>query len=723
MLRKTSPILIVSLLLLINTSVASNASTDKDLFDLSLEKLLEIEIPETTSVSRTKQNVMEAAASIYVITSEDIKRNGATSIAEALKVVPGMQVYKINSDTWSVSARGFNYVFANKLLVLIDGKSVYSQLFAGVNWSIQDYILEDIERIEVIRGPGAVLWGANAVNGVINIITKSAIDTQDDFVSFSFGSDNHPTAQYRHGGQLGDDTFYRMYAKSFERGGSIDENNKFNIDNWHINRVGLRLDQDAGNRKLTLNSNIFQGSTHTPFTVYNDDLKQMDVVNNKTRDMQGAYIIGSYKEYFQNGNNILVKTYLDYLNDDNFIVNQEATTADIEIQYDIAPYGKHHVIWGAGYRLSNYNLDNMRHIKVKQNPVVRHLFNIYVQDSIDITNKFNFIASSRLEYDTKKVEIQPNVRFSYQLTDDSTFWGSLSRAVKVQGISEKYAISSDLIILGRDKMYDLFTNIDELSLMVVTGNPDLKSEKLLSFELGYKAFLDENFNVVASSYFNKYTDLLAYVSSSEPLHQSNLITSQTKKTYGGRNIDFSFYHRGQKNSKYIAEVITTLDNKIKANAFGAEITLDWAPIDIWRLQLSYSYFNINAKANFKLADMDDPAVTLSEVADYLYMSGNANILETISAKHTASLISRLKLPKDWELDTQLRYISKIKNAGVGSRCAFDFRISKSFADCFNIEFLGKDLFTAAHYEFKDEFSGVQPYKVGCSWLLNLRYYY
>jgi iron complex outermembrane receptor protein len=722
MLAKTPYILIASLLLSTHVVAASNDTADEDLFELSLEKLMEIEIPDVTSVSRTKQSVMETAASVYVITEDDIKRNGATSIAEALKVVPGMQVYKINSDTWSVSARGFNYVFANKLLVLIDGKSVYSQLFSGVNWSIQDYVLEDIARIEVIRGPGAVLWGANAVNGVINIITKSAIDTQGDFASFSFGSDNKATVQYRHGGKFENDTFYRIYAKGFERGGSIDENNNFNVDNWYINRVGLRLDRDAGNRKFTLNSNVFQGRTHTPITIYNDDLKQMDVTD-KNRDMQGGYLIGSYKEYFQNGNNVLVKAYLDYLNDDDLRVNQEATTADIEIQYDIAPYGKHHVIWGAGYQLSNYKLANMAYITVKQNPIVRHLFSAYVQDSIDITDKFNFIVSSRLEYNTKDIEIQPNARFSYKLTDNSTFWGSVSRAVKVQGISEKYATSRDMIQISKDKMYDLFKGVDELSLMVVTGNPDLKSEKLLSFETGYKAFLTENFSIVASAFFNRYSDLLAYVNSNEPLHQSELANLETKQEYGGKIQPFYLYHRGQRNGNYIIEAITTLDNKIKADAFGTEITLDWAPTDIWKLQLSYSYFNINAKGNIKLVDKDKLGITTTEISDILFMEGNSDILEAISAKHAATLMSRLQLPKDWELDVQARYIDKIKNAGIDARYAFDFRISKTFADSLNIEFIGKDLFTASHYEFKDEFSGLAPYKVGCSWLLNLRYYY
>ena len=189
---------------------------DEELLELSLEELISLNVPDVTSVSKRKQRLMDSPAAVFVITNEDIQRSGVTSIPEALRMVPGMQVARLNGNTWSISTRGFNYIFANKLLVLIDGRTVYSPLFSGVNWDVQDTMLEDIARIEVIRGPGAALWGANAVNGVINIITKHSADTQGGLLSTGFGSEEKAFAAYRYGGELGDDGYYRAFFKTLQ---------------------------------------------------------------------------------------------------------------------------------------------------------------------------------------------------------------------------------------------------------------------------------------------------------------------------------------------------------------------------------------------------------------------------------------------------------------------------------------------------------------------------
>nr|MCH9639879.1 TonB-dependent receptor plug domain-containing protein [Betaproteobacteria bacterium] len=226
---------------------ADQASTDK-LIGLSLEELMDVEV---TSVSRRSQKVSEVAAAVFVITQDDIRRSGATSIPEALRMAPGVQVARIGTDKWSVSIRGFNGRFANKLQVLIDGRSVYNPLFAGVLWEQLDTLMEDIERIEVIRGPSAAVWGANAVNGVINVITKKAAETQGLFLTAGGGSFEHGFFGARYGGKINDNTPYRVYAKGFTRDNLTSTSGVNANDAWHSARGGFRMDHIRGIDQLT----------------------------------------------------------------------------------------------------------------------------------------------------------------------------------------------------------------------------------------------------------------------------------------------------------------------------------------------------------------------------------------------------------------------------------------------------------------------------------------
>ncbi|UCF90632.1 MAG: TonB-dependent receptor plug domain-containing protein [Desulfobacterales bacterium] len=214
-------------------------ASGSDLTELSLEDLMDIEV---TSVSKKTQKLSDAAAAVFVITQEDIRRSGVTSIPEALRMVPGLEVARINASNWAITARGFNGRFANKLLVLMDGRTVYTPFFSGVFWDVQDTLLEDIDRIEVIRGPGASLWGANAVNGVISIITKAAKDTQGGLVSAGGGTEERGFGHVRYGGSLGESAHYRVYAKYFDRDNSVDATGESVNDEWDMLRGGFRLD-------------------------------------------------------------------------------------------------------------------------------------------------------------------------------------------------------------------------------------------------------------------------------------------------------------------------------------------------------------------------------------------------------------------------------------------------------------------------------------------------
>ena len=243
--------------LLFFLSLGTPAFPEDDYLEMSLEDLMDVEI---VSVSKKAEKLSEAAAAVYVITSEDIRRSGVTSIAEALRMAPGLQVARIDANKWAITSRGFNGGFANKLLVLIDGRSVYTPLFSGVYWDVQDVLLEDIDRIEIVRGPGGTLWGANAVNGVINIITKSSANTQGTFLKLGAGTEERGLGAFRHGGKIGDGVTYRAYGKFVSRDNSDFEGGDDANDQWDVFRGGVRFDWELSDRNtFTLMSDLYSG--------------------------------------------------------------------------------------------------------------------------------------------------------------------------------------------------------------------------------------------------------------------------------------------------------------------------------------------------------------------------------------------------------------------------------------------------------------------------------
>ena len=258
-------LLLVSLPALVGRAAELAATpSGPDFGNMSLDQLMNYPV---TSPTKHEGKLSEAPAAIEVITQEDIRRSGVTSIPEALRMAPGLDVAKVDAHTWAISSRGFNDVFANKLLVLQDGRSIYTPLFSGVFWDVQDTLLEDIDRIEVIRGPGAALWGANAVNGVINIITKKASDTQGLLISGGAGSEERGFGGLRYGGKFSENLYFRVYGKYFDRDDSVFANGATALDAWHMGREGFRLDWEASAENLvTLQGDFYSGTANQIFT-------------------------------------------------------------------------------------------------------------------------------------------------------------------------------------------------------------------------------------------------------------------------------------------------------------------------------------------------------------------------------------------------------------------------------------------------------------------------
>jgi iron complex outermembrane receptor protein len=318
---------------------------------MSLEDLMNIKV---TSVSRRTETLSDAATAVFVITAEDIRRSGATSIPEALRMAPGVEVGRIDANKWAITVRGFNGRFANKLLVLVDGRSVYTPLFSGLYWDVQDVLLEDIDRIEVIRGPGGTLWGANAVNGVINIITKSAGDTQGGIVSAGYGTEERGFAGARYGSNLGENLAYRLYAKYFNRDDSVDGDGDDAADGWNATRAGFRADWRATDEdSVTFQGDIYTGDGGQTSQVPTLAPPFAQTLDNDT-DFSGGNALARWRRQFSESSDLALQAYYDRTSrDEEALIEEDRDTFALDFQHQFGLGKRHEIIWGLGYRLTS----------------------------------------------------------------------------------------------------------------------------------------------------------------------------------------------------------------------------------------------------------------------------------------------------------------------------------------------------------------------------------
>jgi iron complex outermembrane receptor protein len=419
----------------------------REFADLSLEELGSIDV---TSVSKKAERLSDAAASIFVITGEDIRRSGATSLPEALRLAPNLQVSRVNASNYAISARGFNSTAGNKLLVLIDGRSVYTPLFSGVFWDVQDVLLEDVERIEVISGPGATLWGANAVNGVINVITRSAKDTQGGFVAP--GAGNLETgAAARYGAQLDSGGHFRVYGKYFDRQNTERADGSEVRDGWNKGQMGFRADWDAASDSFTLQGDAYDG--------------KLEQQPQGTADIAGMNLLAHWSRKFADGSSLRLQGYYDRTERDiPGLFGENLDIMDVELQHAIRPLGAHELVWGAGYRYANDSVQNRALAFI---PADRNLYwaNLFVQDGIALRDNLHLTLGAKVEHNVYTgYEFLPSMRIAWKPAPERLIWSAVSRAVRAPS-----RIDRDLIFPG------------------ISGGPDFRSEVSNTIELGYRA--------------------------------------------------------------------------------------------------------------------------------------------------------------------------------------------------------------------------------------------
>ena len=654
LLTTPQAILICTLLLvLLCPSPAESAQPDASenpLKGLSLEQLGSIKV---TTASKEPEEVWNTSAAVYVITHDDIERSGVTSIPEALRLAPGVEVARIDSSKWSIGIRGFGSRLSRSVLVLIDGRTVYTTLIAGTYWEVQDYLLEDIDRIEVIRGPGGTIWGPNAVNGVINIITKSSKDTHGEYVSMGGGNIEQGFVNSRYGSGGGKTLDYRIYAKGFNRGPEYHPDH-MNFDRWRDAQLGFRMDWTANPRDtFSLHGDIYdQGNGESvDVTTYAPPYSR---IVNSTAPLSGANITGSWRRVFSEGNDLQLSAYFDRTN------RQEANFSDIRNTFDVdfldrvrLP-ARQQISWGLGARSSKGD-DRVVTPGLAFVPYNRTdlLFTAFFQDEIAlVSHKLSFsFGTKALKTNYTGVQFEPTGRLLWTPTAHQTVWAAFTHALRTPSDGER-----DFYLLG-----DTGSVVDGLPILArFNANPDFRSEELNGYEEGYRCLLTKSVYIDLAAFYNHYGDLFSEDVTGAPFLETN---------------------PGPSHILIPAE----FGNGLVGTTRGGEIAPDWKVTNRWRLRASYSFLQMELRKGTNSLDIGTAAITAGS-----------------SPRHQALIQSSFDISKAFNLDVDYRYVSALPGLAVPSYSTGDARFAWLASEHLQLSVVGRDLLQPYHAEFNSD---------------------
>ncbi len=649
-------------------SVPALAADADHLADLSVEQLLDLKV---TSVARREETVSHSPAAIYVITHEDIRRSGARSIPDALRLAPGLDVAQVDAHTWAVSARGFNGVFANKLLVLIDGRSVYTPLFSGVFWDAQDVVIEDIDRIEIIRGPGAALWGANAVNGVINITTKRVADTQGTLLTMGGGNEERAFTSFRFGGKLGDDLHYRIFGKATARDDAEAMDGRAANDGWYMGRGGFRVDWTPTENTVTLQGEVYRGledafykrlRPRSPFAAYEDF--SVDHVS-------GGNILGRWSRELPGGGQFVLQTYYDRTNRDTSIFGEWRDTFDVDLQHRFGWGDRQTIVWGGGYRVTSDRVRNSFDISVSPESRTTNLFNAFLQDEISVVKERLVLAlGSKVEHnDFTSFEFQPSARLMWTPAARHSAWASVSRAVRTPSRVEDDITLRQQPVRPPGALYAGFPPFVPPSpaiLTSVSGNRNVCSEEVIASEIGYRIEATPRLSFDLALFYNDYRHLGSFEVDDPAI---DLLSNPPR-------------------------IGVSILNRLKGETYGGEIAATWQAATWWKWQANYSL--LSAKIHLMDGGVD--------------VAGEHS-LEGSSPQHQVALRSSLDLPRGFELDAGIRYTDALPALRVPAFLAVDVRLGWRISDSLELSVVGRNLFDRRHAEFRPTTIGTEATEV------------
>jgi len=606
--------------------------------------------PQVFSISKKKESSFDSASAIYVLSSEDIRRSGATSIPEALRLVPGVQVARLNNNSYAITVRGFERQFSNKLLVMIDGRTIYNTLFSGVFWDEQDYVLEDIDRIEVVRGPGGTIWGANAVNGVINIITKNSAQTKGFYASQIVGNKDRSITELRYGAENKSKDNYRLYAKTSYRKGLDLYGSKLDNkdDNFH-HRTGFRYDVTSiKNQTISLKGDIYKSLAKNYFTSFSNSNE-----NNKLSD--GANLIFGWDSKISKKSKTTFNSYIDYHLVNISSVKRIAKTLDIDFQHFYSLSSKNQITWGLGYRQMKDNIqlnpNTLTPLSYSSRWRNDQLFTAFLQEKLTI-NDFIFLIGSKFEKnDFTGFEFQPNAKLIYYPSRNQTLWTSISRAVRTPNRGD-----DDVKITTANGKTTLYT-----------GSDTFQAENMIAYEAGYRIKPTYKSMIDISTFFNEYTRLRTW--------------------------------EGPSNSSAVAA------NMGKGNSHGFEVSGKWQATDKLLLELSYDYLKL--KTSLRHSSTDSSSIVSS--VDSLKISEGQSPKNQLRFRAFYNITSNLEFDNMLYFVDSLPTGAgnAVNQKGLPSYLRIDTRIGYQPTKAWDLSFGIQNILDNRHREFKPSMNNRQ----------------
>ncbi|HET9179158.1 MAG TPA: TonB-dependent receptor [Terriglobia bacterium] len=617
---------------------------------MTIEQLAEVEV---TTVAKQPEEVWRTPAAVYVITQQDIERSGATTIPEALRLAPGVEVARINSNRWAIGIRGFGGRFSRDVLVMIDGRSVYSTLLAGTYWEAQNLPLQDVDRIEVVRGPGGTIWGPNAVNGVINIITKSSQDTHGDLVSTGGGNVDQGSFAARHGGTHGSNFDYRVYGMGFVRGPEFHVNGD-NYDRWRDIQGGFRADFTRGNLdRFVVQGDLYAEGVGEDVTAVTYSPPYSQIIDG-TAPLSGGNITARWRRTQGAERDIQLAAYYDRTkrNEPNFA--ESRNTFDLDFLHRFPLPAHEQLSWGFGVRFSKAtNPTIVSGLYFLPMTRTDELYSGFLQDEIGLVpNRLSLTLGTKLlKTNYTGLQLQPTVRLLWTPSTGQSVWAAFTHAVRTPSAAERAFYLSGFVGFGPGGI-PFFARFN--------ANPDFGSEQLNGYELGYRRVLGSRFYFDLTGFYNHYHDLF-----SEDIIGAPFLETTPAPAHFLLPAEFG--------------------NGLLGTTKGVEFAPEWNPASFWRLRASYSYLQMNLKKGPNSLDI-----------------GTAPFVEGSSPRHQVSVQSGFNLTKALNLDLAYRYVSALQALVVKPYSTGDVRLGWKLRPSLEVSVVGRNLFQPDHFEFASD---------------------
>lgn len=628
---------------------AHSATPEEQTNSLKGLSLAELGNLEVTTATKTPAAIWKTPAAVYVISQDAIRRSGATSIPEALRLAPGVEVARIDSDKWSIGIRGFGSRLCRSVLVLIDGRTVYTTLLAGTYWEVQDTVMQDIDRIEVIRGPGGTIWGPNAVDGVINVITKPASDTQGTLASAIGGNVEQGSVTIRQGGTHGR-ADYRVYAKGFNRAAQFHSDHR-EFDHWRAMQAGFRLDwAESQQDGFTFQGDIYdeRAGESVVATTYAPPYSQ---VLDRNALLSGGNVLGRWKRTRGEGKDIQLQAFYDRTNryEPNFTDLRD--TFDVDFLQRLPLPGRQEISWGLGARASRgQNPVVVSGLTFTPSPRTDTLFSAFLQDEIAVVDhRLSLSLGSKfIKTNFTDAKFEPSIRLLYTPTDTQTLWAAFTHALRTPSDAEENFSLAGFIGLAPNGL-PFFARFNP--------NKSFRPEQLNGYEFGYRRLVGSNLYLSLSAFYNHYSSLF-----SEDITGSPFLETNPAPTHILLPAQFG--------------------NGLLGETSGGEIAPEWQVTDFWRLRGSYSFLEMHIKKAPNSLDI-----------------GSAPGIEGSSPRHQVLVQSGFDVIKGVSLDLLYRYISALPGQGVRAYSSADISLGWNMTSHFRFSAVGQNLLQPHHAEF------------------------